>query len=280
MSISRLFILASLLALLAVGACARKAVPPGVIPAPQPYATPAPRGFPESGGIASEKGADTVLPSPDRMIVRQGSLNLVVADLAKALEGAARIAQEREGYVVSSSQQGEEGASITLRVPVGRFDDALKALKALAVRVLGEQTTSQDVTEEYVDLQASLRNWEAAEAQYLELIKRAQKVEEVLQVQRELTNVRGQIERIKGRMQYLERTSALASIDVHFQPAKSPVPVVRPGWSPGETLRGALRSLAALAQNLAGAAIWALIYSPVWLALGLVAFFLWRRLTR
>ncbi len=285
-------VLAVLLLLLGVSflsACARApeavpAAPPKPLPAATPtlvpYPTPAPPKGPEfsaSDGSIGVAGPD--LPSAERMIVRQGSLALVVADLAQALQKAGETARNLGGYVIYSSQQ-EEGASIALRVPAEKFEPAMASLKALAVRVVNEDTRSQDVTEEYVDLEASLRNWEAAEAQYLEILKKAWEVEDILKVQQELVNVRGQIERIKGRMNYLERTTAMSQIDVSFQPSKSPQPLVRPEWSLGETLRGALRSLANFGQGLAGLAVWVLVYSPIWLVLGLIIFFLWRRFTR
>ena len=277
------------LGLSVLGACAPSPVAgpaapdrplPAVTPTPVPFPTPAPPKGPEFGvGDGGVGIAGPELPSAERMIVRQGSLVLVVADLAQAVQKAGETARNLGGYVIYSSQQ-EEGASIALRVPAEKFEPALASLKALAVRVVNEDTRGQDVTEEYVDLEASLRNWEAAEAQYLELLKRAEKVEDALKVQQELVNVRGQIERTKGRMNYLERTTDMSQIDVSFQPSKSPQPLVRPEWSLGETLRGALRSLANFGQGLAGFAVWVLVYSPIWLVLGLILFFLWRRFTR
>ncbi|MBU2008983.1 MAG: DUF4349 domain-containing protein [Chloroflexi bacterium] len=254
---------------------------PAATPTPAPFPTPAPPKGPQFDvGDSSVGVAGPELPSAERMIVRQGSLVLVVADLAQAVEKAAETAQNLGGYVIYSSQQGEEGASISMRVPAEKFEPAMASLKALALRVVNEDTRSQDVTEEYVDLEASLRNLEAAEAQYLEILKKAWDVEGMLQVQRELVNVRGQIEGTRGRMNYLERTTAMSQIDVSFQPSKSPQPLVRPEWSPGETLRGALRSLASFGQRLAGLGIWLLVFSPVWIVPGLIIFFVLRRSTR
>jgi len=276
-----------LLGLSLLWACAPASTPskPEVVPTPLPYptATPAapvgPKGPESSLGDSSVGVAGPELPSAERMIVRQGSLVLAVADLAQAVQKAGDTARNLGGYVIYSSQQGE-GASISMRVPAEKFEPAMASLKALALRVANEDTRSQDVTEEYVDLEASLRNWEAAEAQYLEILKKAWDVEGMLKVQQELVNVRGQIERTKGRMNYLERTTDMSQIDVSFQPSKSPQPLVRPEWSLGETLRGALRSLANFGQTLAGAGIWLLVYSPLWIVLGLILFFVWRRFTR
>jgi molybdopterin converting factor small subunit len=90
----------------------------------------------------------------------------------------------------------------------------------MAVDVKSETTSGQDVTEQYTDLASRLRNLEASEAQLLELMKQAGKVDEILQVQRELTNTRGQIEQIKGHMQYLQQSSDLALINVSLEQSK------------------------------------------------------------
>jgi len=284
------FALVVLLGLSLLWACARapSAPPkPTVTPTPLPYPTPiptpaapvGPKGPEFSAGDGSVGVALPDLPSAERMIVRQGSLVLVVADLSQAVQKAGETARSLGGFVIYSSQQ-EEGASIALRVPAEKFGSAVASLKGLALRVVNEDTRSQDVTEEYVDLEASLRNLEAAEAQYVEILKKAWDVEGMLKVQQELVNVRGQIERTKGRMNYLERTTAMSQIDVSFQPSKSPQPLVRPEWSPGETLRAALRSLASFGQRLAGLGIWLLVFSPVWLVPGLIIFFVLRRSIR
>ena len=110
--------------------------------------------------------------------------------------------------------------NISIRVLSERFNDALAALRALAVDVRSESTSGQDVTEEYTDLSAKLRNLQAAEAQLLKLMEQAGKVTDILEVQKELVKTRGEIEQTKGRMQYLEQSSALAFIQVTLEQSK------------------------------------------------------------
>jgi PKD repeat protein len=93
----------------------------------------------------------------------------------------------------------------------------MKALRKLAVEVSSESTSSKDVTEEYVDLSTKLRNLEATEEQLLKIMEKAETVEDILNVQRELSKTRGEIEQTKGRMQYLERTSATSLIEVNLE---------------------------------------------------------------
>jgi hypothetical protein len=110
--------------------------------------------------------------------------------------------------------ESRQTATLALRVPGGRYDDAVDELRRLAVRVDEESSTGQDVTEEFADLGAQLRNQEAAEVQYLELLKRAQSVDDVLKVQTRLTEVRTQIERLKGRQLLLQRRAEMAQIEL------------------------------------------------------------------
>jgi hypothetical protein len=215
----------------------------------------------------------------DRKIVKTGYMTLEVNDITEAMAGITRVANELKGYVVSSDQSGDKDITygrIAIRVPSDRFNEALDRLRKLAVKVPNESTSSQDVTEEYTDLQAQLRNLEATEAQYLEILKKAEKVEDILAVQRELSNVRGQIEQIKGRIQYLERTSDMALIEVNLQKTQ---PIDGTGWSALETLKSAVRGLAALGKALANIFIWLAIFSPVWIIILVVVLYFtrWRK---
>lgn len=263
-------------------ACAKAPTPlPEPMPAPMPTPIPAPMP-PERSGIDMGKGGVVqVMPSvaQDRMIVRTGDMLLVVSDVVEARDRVVELAGKFEGYVVSSQIYGEEEERrgwISIRVPNERFESALAELRKLAVKVKSESTSSQDVTEEYVDLQSRLKNAEATEAQYLALLEKAEKVEEILWIYDALSRVRAEIEQIKGRMQYLERTSAMSQITVSLEPVTSAKPIG--GWSATETFKSAVRGIIVLGQWLATGAIWLGIFVPIWGSLlGLI---LWRRQRR
>jgi hypothetical protein len=199
----------------------------------------------------------------DRKIVREGSVTLEVVDIAETMDKVAEMANEFNGYVVSSyKHEYERGVTghITIRVPSEKFDEAFARLRQLAIGVPYETTTAKDVTEEYADLDAQLSNLLATEAQYLALLERAENVEEVLTVQREVSKVRGQIEQIEGRIQYLERTSETALIEVNLRETKG---LTEP-WSASAALQSAVRGLTAFGRGLATVLIWLGVFCWAW----------------
>jgi len=223
-----------------------------------------------TGGSVSELRDDKI----ERKIIKTGYITLEVVDVVQAMDEVAEVADTLGGYVVSSHKS--EGAkrisgSVTIRVLADRFDEAFDRLRQLAVDVPYESTEARDVTEEYVDLQAQLHNLEATEAQFLALLEKAETVEEILQVQKALSNVRGQIERIEGQIKYLERTSDMALIEVRLRETEK---LVEP-WSGFDTIKSAVRGLTALGRGLATAVIWLGIFCWIWIPI--LVFWLKRR---
>jgi hypothetical protein len=270
----KLIIGLTLVTLLLVPVSCAKA--PEVVPMPTVPAPEAPSVIKEGGIFSTE-----VTSTEDRMIVRTGDMYLVVKDVIKARDEIAKLAARFDGYVVSSQISGEEAEMrgwISIRVPEEKFNQTLTELRDLAVRVKSESTSSQDVTEEYIDLEARLKNAEATEKQYLTLLEKAKDVEDILRIYESLSQVRQQIEQIKGQMQYLERTSSMSQISVTLEPEASAKPLVRAGWNALETLKSAVRGLVRTGQVLGIIAIWLLIFIPIWgTVLGII---LWRRRRR
>jgi hypothetical protein len=144
----------------------------------------------------------------------------------------ASLAEARGGFVVTSEsrqQAGSDGSkpyeiiTVELRVPAAQFDATLAEIRAAGGSVTAEKITGKDVTEEYIDLEARLRTQRALEAQLLEIMKGADEVADAISVQRELTTVRTEIERVEGRRRFLENQSSLSTISVTLQP---PAPLI------------------------------------------------------
>jgi hypothetical protein len=176
-----------------------------------------------TAGKGSESFGAMQTASVDRMVIRNGYLTLVVDDVTVALANITALASANGGFVVNSNVQEDQNrlyANIAFRVDSTKFNATLQALRSMAVDVKAESTSGEDVTSQYVDLTSQLRNLTASETQLLALMEKAGKVDEILQVQRELTNTRGQIEQIKGQMQYLEQSSDLAMISASLEQSK------------------------------------------------------------
>ena len=246
-----------ILGLVLIGGCA---APSGVLwPTPEP----AP---PAKDIVDVERYPSVILeePTEERKIVKTGHITLEVGNIAETMDEIADMADELNGYVVSSHKYEHErgvSGSILIRVPSERFEQAFAKLRQLAIAVPYETTTAMDVTEEYIDLEARLRNLLATEAQYLALMEKAETVDEMLMVQRELSNVRGEIERIEGRMKYLERTSEMSLIEVNLQETKGLIE----HWSASVALKSAVRGLTAFGTGLATVFIWLGVFSWAWI---------------
>lgn len=241
--------------------------PPGVMPSmPPPAEMPAP--MPAAPPVPEKAGAGVLPPTAEeRMIVRNGDMSLVVEDVTSARDEIAQLAVRLGGWVVSSRISGEEEELrgwISVRVPDETFDQAFAELRGLAVRVTSESTSTEDITEEYIDLQSRLTNAEATESQYLALLEKAEDVDDILRIYEALSRIRYEIEQIKGRIQYLERISAMSLISIELRPAVTVAPLVRPGWSANEVFKSAVRGLVIFGQGLGTAAIGAAIFSPIW----------------
>jgi cell division protein FtsL len=237
----------------------------------------------------SEKGEagtpfQTQPETPSRMIIKTGWLNLVVKDVLDTARKIAKFAEENGGWVVSSSISEHEkvpSGSITVRVPAEKFDEARDYFRSLAIRVTSERTQSQDITEEYVDLQSRLRNLEAAESQLFELMKRSGTISEILNVHRELTNIRQQIEQIKGRMQYLEQSVKMSSITVNLALSEELLPIPpAEKWRPKYVLLQTWKSVLGFWKGFSYFLIKLIVWAQVWVPAVLITYFgfrFWRK---
>ena len=194
-------------------------------------------------------------------------MNVRVDDVNGAMELVTNLVDTSGGFVVSVSRTEDEFESfafMSFRVPSNNLEVTLSRVRDISERVERENRSSQDVTTEFVDIEARLGNLRAAEQQLMVLFERSGKVSDVLEVQRELTNMRGQIESLQGRLNYLSQTTATSLVSVWFHPTTSTAPISDPAWSPSETARGATRGLAAFGRWSADVAITVAIFSPVW----------------
>jgi hypothetical protein len=280
------------LSALVLGACAPSLLGRAAQVAEEPLFFPsAPEAFaPQAGRAAGEASYDTAATAQERLVVQTASLTLVVTDPVASVASLRAMADGMGGFVVSSnvyqSTYGTSGltanyASITIRVPSERLAEALTQIKADAIEVRTENISGEDVTAQYVDLESRLRNLEAAERQLTRIMDSAEETEDVLAVYNELVRVRGEIELVRGQMQYFEEAAALSAISVELIPDEAAQPIDIGGWQPQGTAKKAVETLIRTLQWLADAAIWAVIcVLPISLLFGVPGFFIVRGIRR
>ncbi|GAB4567971.1 MAG: hypothetical protein Kow0047_20530 [Anaerolineae bacterium] len=230
--------------------------------APAPAAESAARPAPEWASSEPLGGALV-----ERMITREATVGLVVDDVLSAIDQVATIAQSFDGYIVSSNVYRVDGqfrGNAVIRVPAESLEETLRQLHQLAVRVDYENLTSRDVTEEYTDNASRLRNLEATEQELLALMRDIRSrpnatAEDILSVHRRITEVRDEIERLKGRQQLLENQVALSTVTIDLMPDELAGPVVAGRWRPLATVRSAFRTLVSALQRLVELGIWVVI---------------------
>ena len=160
----------------------------------------------------------------ERKIIRNADLSLESDAPEEAQRRIASIADSKGGFVVESTQSSSnvkattrDTVTMTVRVPAEKFNEALDEIRKAASRVIVETVKGEDVTEEFIDIEARLKAKKSLEAQFMEIMKRANSVQDALNVQTELAEVRGEIEKIEGRKRFLENAASLSTIKIRLQ---------------------------------------------------------------
>lgn len=245
----------------------KRIAPPSALPAPLP---------PPPGGNTEEIS---------RLIIKTGQMSLVAKNVEETVKSVTGLVNLAKGFVVESSIRDKTTlpyATMRVRVPAEGFESLIEKVRGLALRVTSELVSGEDVTEEYMDIQARLRNLEASEAQFLKIMEQAVKIQDVLDVQEQLERVRGEIERVEGRKKYLEQSAALSTLTIYIAAEEEALPTLNPQdkWRPKAVLKSAARGFVRTLQALANLVIRLAIFVPIWLPIVLVARYLWRRYKR
>jgi hypothetical protein len=267
MKMRRAFALFGLVVTLVVmAACAAASPEPEMsvaMPAEAPAAAmPEPaRDMAPSGGAVESGGMvipEQVAPDPRKMIYT-GNIGIMVKDPAAAMQQIQDMAAGAGGYTSQAQLYQYSGdlmrGMIVVRVPAESYGSVLARIRELGSRVLNENSNASDVTAEYTDLEAQLRNLEAAERELQALLTEVRerpnaKPADILEVFNALSQKRGEIEQVKGRLQYLANQVGFSTITVDLVPDEVTAPVIDEGWQPLVTVKNAFRSLVNILQGL------------------------------
>ena len=288
----RWLVFLALVAVLAV-ACASSgsalsAVGASVSAAPAAGTTSEDAGSPGGAPVpAASAGPGGQVVQSDLLVIKTGSLALQVGSIDDSLAAAGAKIAGLGGYVSGSQRQGDGKAavaSVTYRIPAARWDDAVIALRGLAQKVLSEQTQTDEVTGQVLDLGARIVNLQATERALQSIMDKAIKISDVLEVQAQLTDVRGQIEQLETEKQHLEDQATYGTLSVTLGLETVAVEEARKGFDPAAEADRATASLVEIGQALASAGIWfGILWLPILLVLGLlslVAYLIVRRIRR
>ncbi len=235
--------------------------------------------------------AQSQTEAANRKIIRDANITLEVGAPSQVQHEINALAESIGGFVVTSEAKRREGSdqtkpeleiTLVVRVPSAQFFPTLDKIRSFGSRVLNEKVTGQDVTEEFIDLEARIKTQKALEDQFLEIMKQAGKVVDALEVQRQIAEVRTEIERLEGRKRFLENRSTLSTITVSLQ---EPGAIVVSSSSFGRSIKEAVRDAVDIAGEIVLFLIrFIIVMVPIFLLIilpiGLVARFIWRRARR
>ena len=221
-----------------------------------PAAEPVPASDTSVSGSVDLYNAGNV-QAQDRLVIENADLAIVVKDPKVRMAEIAALANQMGGYVVSSNLYqsytsfGQEvpEATIVIRVPADKLDEALTQIKKDAVDVQTENRSGQDITNVYIDLQAQLKAKQAAEAKLLEIMDKATRAEDVLAVYLQVQQVQTEIEQLKGQIKYYDEAVATSSISVRLIAEASTQPIQIGPWTPQGAVKEAIQNLILFFQN-------------------------------
>ncbi len=255
-------------------------------PAAEMRAAPAADMAMDAGGGTT---ANAVQPAPDQqgfspMVIKTADIQLEVQDVQRAEQSIRTKVGGLNGYITNLSSSGTDRdmyITLSFRVPVDRFDEALDGVSALANKVLNRQVRGDDVTEEFVDLESRQRTLEGTRDRLLNLLNQTTKVNDILAVNQTLNDVQAQLDQVQGRKEYLSKSAAFSTVNVTLQPVPPQVTVEEKveGWQPAEIASDALAGLIRLLQAILSVLIVIGVWVPVWLPPVLVLVW-WQRRQR
>jgi hypothetical protein len=224
--------------------------------------------------------SDTTNQAIERIVIKNASLSISVTDPAKSMNTISKMADDMGGFVVTANMYKETlssgaevpRATITIRVPAEKLNSALDQIRAQSKQEpISESANSQDVTNEYIDLQSRQKNLEAAESDLTKIMDQAYKTEDVLAVYNQLVSIREQIEVIKGQIKYYSESAHFSAISVELIADAAVQPIEIGGWQPQGVAKEAIKALIRTMQGLGTVLIWLILdVLPVLLVLFII----------
>lgn len=223
-------------------------------------------------------------PAPevtDRKVIQESYLSLQVRNVRETADKIISYSQTIGGYMVNSFLQnpGESPTgNITVRVPAKQIDETLQFLRSLAIKVVSENLSGQDVTDQYVDIDARLATLNKTKAKFEDTLERAAEISDILNIQREIINLQQQIDNLKGQQQFLDKSAQMAKITIYLSTDEYELPFApSDSWRPNVIFKQAVRSLVINLRKIASLLIWIIVWSVVWVPVLIIIILIRRR---
>lgn len=234
---------------ISLGAPASKSIPNIALPIPGPDYTPE---------------ADV----ENRLVIQESNVSLLVKDVVETRNNILEYASSSGGYMVNTSTRSPQDAptaTLVIRIPSAKLQEALDYFHSLSIKVVSENLTGRDVTDQYVDIEARLATYEKTKSKFESILDQATKISDITSLTREIISIQGRIDSLKGQQDSLEKNAQLAKLTIYLSTDEMALP-----YAPSETFRPniifklAVRSLVGFARKLVSVVIWLGVYSVIW----------------
>ena len=217
----------------------------------------------------------TSLGNEEKKIQRNANISIEVKNLDESIDKLNEIILLFNAEIISSNKGGmdfgQPYANIRIRVLSGNLDSAINEFKKLSTKIISENIYTNDVTEEFIDTEARLKIMKSTEDRFNSLLLKSETVEEIIQVEKELMRIRGDIESLEGRLNYLSKTTDTSEINLNLN---EQIPITGESWKINDSFTSALQNLSSFAKWLADFIINIFVFIPAIIVITLIIIFL------
>lgn len=252
-----------------------------------------PLGMPASDQVASKMIAPDFYPAPefapqagvrDRLVVENSYLSLLVENVVEVKDKVVEYAQANGGYMVQASVSNPEDqptATVTIRVPSAKLNEALVFFRTLSVKVVSEELDGQDVTDQFVDIDKHIATLEQTKSRFEAILASAQEISDITNLNQQLISLQSQIDSYRGQQEALKQNAALSKLTLYLSTDEIALPYAPSDtFRPGVIFKLAVRSLVSSLRQIATAAIWIGVYAIVWVPILLIVYWLYKKTRR
>ena len=220
----------------------------------------------------------------NRLVIQNSDLSLLVADVTQVKNSILDYVGKNGGYMVEANvanPQDAPTATVTIRIPSDKLNQALAYFHELSVKVVSENLQGHDVTDQYVDIEANIATLTKTKQKFEEILASAGEISDITNLNQQIISIQSQIDSYKGQQQALEKNAQLAKVTIYLSTDEIALP-----YAPSETFRPsiifklAVRSLVGALRQVATWGIWIAVYAVVWVPLLIVGWFLYKHLQK